>query len=66
MPNLRAILSDPDMTADCPVQILGNSRAEIDRWATEVLKAAGPNAVIRVYMTVEVIIDLLTKRGKPA
>lgn len=61
MPNLRAVLTDPDSTADRPIQIVGTDRAEIDRWANDVLKAAGPAAVIKVYLTIEVIVDLLSK-----
>jgi hypothetical protein len=55
MNRFRALLSDPGNThQERPVQILGNDRQEIDRWAEVVLKAAtSPDAKVVIFETVE-------------
>lgn len=63
MHRFRAILIDAgNTTQERPVQIFGNDRAEIDRWAAAVLQSAvSPEAVVWVYQTIETQIALITK-----
>ena len=64
----RALLVDlGDTTAERPVQIFGNDRAEIDRWAEQVLsKAVADNAAVMVYQTIETQVGLIPKPKKEA
>jgi len=63
----RAILIDPgNSSQERPVQILTNSRPDVDHWAAEVLsRAVSEKAAVNVYQIEERQIDILTKKGKP-
>jgi hypothetical protein len=63
MHRFRAILIDKGNTVqERPLQIFGNDRAEIDKWADTVLRAAiSPDAVVWVYQTLETKVALITK-----
>ena len=63
MHRFRAILIDAgNTTQERPLQIFGNDRAEIDRWADTVLRqAVSPDAVVWVYQTVEMQVGLINK-----
>ena len=64
----RAILIDPgNSNQERPVQILTNSRRDVDHWAAGVLsRAVSEEAAVNVYQIEERQIDILTKKGKPA
>lgn len=68
MNRFRALLIDSgNTTQERPVQIFGNDRAEIDRWAAAVLQAAiSPEAVVCVYQTIETQVALIVKPKKDA
>ena len=59
----RAILLDPgETTSERPVQIFGNSRAEVIDWANNVLKhAISPAAVVNIYETIEQQCQIVVK-----
>jgi hypothetical protein len=59
----RATLNDPgNLDQKRPVQILSNSRDDIDKWAALQLAAAiSPDAAVTIYMTVEQQIGLTLK-----
>ena len=63
----RAILIDPgNKLQERPVQMLTNSRSDVDDWAKGRLEAAvSEEAAVRVYAIEEKQIALLTKKGKP-
>jgi hypothetical protein len=63
MNRYRALLIDPgNTTQERPVQIFGNDRTEIDRWAANVLRqAVSLDAVVNVYQTVEQHIAIIRK-----
>jgi len=63
MHRFRAILIDKGNTVqERPLQVFGNDRAEIDKWADTVLRAAiSPDAVVWVYQTVETQVALIVK-----
>jgi hypothetical protein len=63
----RAILIDPgNSTQERPVQILTNSRPDVDHWAAGVLsRGVSEKAAVNVYQIEERQIDILTKKGKP-
>jgi hypothetical protein len=67
MNRYRAVLVDPGaISQERPIQILGNDRREIDRWAGEVLrKAVSSEAVVKVYETAEREIGLIVKPREP-
>lgn len=64
----RARLIDPgDKLAERPKEIYATTRAEIDRWAAEVLKkAVSETAAVNVYQSVEQHVALITKPKPPA
>ena len=64
----RAILIDPgNSNQERPVQILTNSRPDVDHWAAGVLsRAVSEEAAVNVYQIEERQIDILTKKGKQA
>ena len=66
MQRFRALLDDPgNTTQERPQQIFGNDRAEIDRWADVVLRRAiSPDAVVKVFETVESQVARVTKPEK--
>lgn len=66
MHRYRAILIDSgNTTQERPLQIFGNDRAEIDRWAETVLKKAiSPDALVEVYRTIETK-DAMIFKPKP-
>lgn len=68
MHRFRAILIDKgNATQERPLQIFGNDRAEIDKWADTVLRTAiSPDAVVWVYQTIETQVALITKPKEPA
>lgn len=63
MHRYRALLVDPGNTVqERPVQIFGNDRAVIDDWAKAVLdKALSPDAVVKVFESVETEITRIPK-----
>ena len=63
----RAILIDPgNRSQERPVQIFGNDRTEIDKWAGEVLsKAIASTAHVNVYETVETLVHIVQKPAEP-
>jgi hypothetical protein len=67
MNRYRAVLVDPGaITQERPIQIFGNDRREIDRWAGEVLrKAVSSEAAVKVYETAEREIGLIVKPREP-
>lgn len=60
----RAQLIDSGNKAqERPVEVLGNHRAELERWAGAVLaKAISPDAVVNVYAMEERHIAIITKK----
>ena len=64
----RAILIDPGtLNPERPVQLLTNSRSDVDDWAAKWLaKAVSEAAAVNVYALEEKMVDILTKKGKPA
>lgn len=68
MNKYRAILIDPGNThQERPVQIFGNDRLEIDRWAAQVLRhAVSPEAAVLIYQTIEQQIAMVFKSKEPA
>ena len=63
MNRFRAILIDPgNINQERPVQIFGNDRTEIDRWAAKVLsQAVSPDATVIIYQTVEQQVAMIRK-----
>lgn len=63
----RAVLCDPGaISQERPIQIYGNSRADIDSWAEKVLgTSVSKNAAVLVYQTVETQVGIIN-RPKPA
>jgi hypothetical protein len=63
MNKYRAILIDPgNQHQERPLQIFGNDRAEIDRWANAVLmKAVSPDAAVLIYQQTEIQIGMILK-----
>lgn len=59
----RATLNDPgNLQQKRPVQILSNSREDVDKWAKLQLDAAiSPDAAVTIYQTVEQQIGLTVK-----
>lgn len=59
----RALLVDPGNTSqERPVEVLGNHRGELERWARAVLSiAVSPDAVVKLYEYVEQQIALIPK-----
>ena len=64
----RAILSDPgNLKQERPVQILSNSKSDVDDWAARKLEAAiSPLACVKVFEIQETQIELKTKAERPA
>lgn len=65
MPLLRALLVEPGPQPERPVQIFAATRDKTNEWARVVLASAAEGSVVKVYITVEVICDMITKLGKP-
>lgn len=63
MNKYRAILIDPGaLNQERPVQVFGNDRTEIDRWAATVLRqAVSPDAVVLIYQQTEIQIGMILK-----
>lgn len=62
----RAILNDPgDTTQERAQQILSNSLSDIREWAQKKLESAvAPNAKVNIYVQVETMREIITKKGK--
>jgi hypothetical protein len=63
----RAVLNDAGATnQERPVQIMGNHKGEIDRWAALVLATAvSKGASVTVYETIEQQCGLILKKQEP-
>ena len=59
----RAVLIDPgDKQQERPVEVLGNHRPELERWAHAVLaRAVSDSAVVNIYMMVEQHVAIIPK-----
>ena len=62
----RAILNDPgNLAAERPVQILSNSRDDVDDWITRKLEAAiSDDSWVDVYQNIETRIAVVRKPKK--
>lgn len=63
----RALLFDPGNTqTERPIEVLGNHRAEMERWADAALaQAVSEDAAVKLYITEERELAIITRKGKP-